>query len=365
MIERSDQPPGYGDLSPPTTPTLTRVAIVGTGLIGTSVGLALRAAGVDVLLRDEDPRNLELAAARGAGAVWSAGERPPQHVVVATPASAVGSAMDGLRWLPVTCTFSDVASVKTRPVVDVEARSWLTGRFCGGHPVAGRERSGPAAARADLFVGRPWALTPLPGGARPLAHAAEVAFRCGAVVLRRTTAEHDSAMATLSHVPQLVASALATVADGADLDLSGGGFIDMTRLAASDPGLWRHIVGDNAEPVRAALRRLTEQLEGLLAEDDLGAAAEQLVARGRQVRARMRVRAGRPDLTAIQVSVPDRPGALAAVFAVSAGTNIEDVEIEHGAVGTPGQLTLHVSVSHALRLEADLTADGWTVAIVD
>src|SRR3954451_10789041 len=245
-----------------------RILVVGTGLIGTSVGLAARAAGVAVLLQDADPERAALAARAGAGDVVSrdaAGE--PEVVVIAVPPSQTGRL--ALEFLAATTTavVTHVSSVQTLPQAEVEASMPTTDRFVGGHPIAGRELSGPAYASTDLFRDRPWVVTPT-STSDPNAVAAVMGLArvCGARPVRLEAAAHDVLFAQLSHVPQLVASALAgtlTKLSGEQTALAGAGIRDTTRLADSDPQLWAEIVSANAAPVAAGLRTVTHDLARL------------------------------------------------------------------------------------------------------
>ena len=185
------------------------VLVVGSGLIGTSVGLALRAQGVPVHLTDTDPSRAALAADLGAGSS-GAPESEPALVVVAVPASRVAMVTENLSSRYLNATFTDVASIKSQVQVDVQALSGVGGRFVGGHPMAGRERSGAAVARADLFEGRPWVLTPTPGtDALALARASALVAACGSDLVIADAARHDEAVALVSHAPQVVASLMA------------------------------------------------------------------------------------------------------------------------------------------------------------
>ena len=190
-----------------------KVGIVGVGLIGASIGLALTSAGVDVLLRDLDPEQATLAVARRAGRPWPADERV-DHAVIAVPPHAVAEVLADLQRSGVTDTTSDVASVKAQVVAEAGALGCDLATFCPAHPIAGRERGGAVSAQADLFRDRTWALCPVPQtGAAAKAAAAGIAKLCGASVVALEPYRHDEVMARLSHLPQVVASALAAEAD--------------------------------------------------------------------------------------------------------------------------------------------------------
>ena len=241
------------------------VAIVGLGLVGGSLARALTAAGYRVIGHDR-PRVLRQALAAGAIAV--AARSVPLAVADADVVVLAASPRTNRRLLPqaarVGATLTDVGSVK-RGICGDARRRGLT-RFVGGHPMAGREASGFAASKPDLFHGRRWILT-------PDAHTAPAALRAARAVVRAvgarpvvmTPAEHDRAVAYLSHVPQVVAWALFEAAKSdrvaaAHMDVAGPAFRDMTRLARSPRRMWREILGENRREVSAALRALRAAL---------------------------------------------------------------------------------------------------------
>jgi prephenate dehydrogenase len=269
------------------------VAVVGLGQLGGSLAAALVAAGRPVTGWDTDPAAREAAAARGV----SVGRELGGVVVLAVPLPAMAGALDGLTVAP-DATVTDLGSVKT-PVRAALAPRW-GGRYVGGHPMCGTERSGHGATDPELFRGARWALcldegTELPRWLR----VAEVALAVGAEVVPATSAEHDAAVAAVSHVPHLLAAALAAGAGEAGplaLALAAGSFRDGTRVAGSDPGFVTAMVEGNAGPVAAALDRVRDQLARPWPE---------LVAAGHAVRA------GVPAQRAVRV--PLERGALLAL----------------------------------------------------
>lgn len=254
-------------------PTALRsVHVVGAGLVGTSIGLALQMRRVRVSLTDRRPAVTRRAAERGAGTAGLPAAAP-DLVVAAVPVEAVSSALIPLTRRYPNAVFTDVASTKAPLLRDIETVPALGERFVGGHPMAGSERSGPAAARADLFVGRSWAITPLPSTSPvALGRTLELARLCGAVPVVVGPAEHDDAVAVVSHLPHLLAASAAaqlTTANDVALQLAGQGVRDVTRVAGSDPVLWEGIVRSNAGPLAAVLRAVL---------DDLGRVADALSA---------------------------------------------------------------------------------------
>lgn len=346
-----------------------RVLIVGSGLIGTSIGLALRGREHTVWLLDRNEEHLAQAIDMGAGERLTV-EATPDVVVVATPPTHVSTVIEQLVDKYVNATFTDVASVKTQPVREVEAFTPATSRFVGGHPMAGRETSGPAGARADLFADRLWILTPsVHTDAARVAMVRTLAEECGAVVTEMTPEAHDRAVALTSHTPQVLASIMAGLIAGApapDIALSGQGLRDLTRIAGSNPVLWDDILSANAEQVDRVLAAFGERLEQVRHALHAGASLREMLHVGNAGRERIPDKHGgvaRADNVVIGVTIDDRPGALAELFvAVSdAGISIEDVRIDH-ALGRPVavlELTVRVDAEQRLR---DLLSEGqWRV----
>ncbi len=241
----------------PTLPA-PPVGVVGLGQLGGSLAAALVAAGREVRGWDVDPGAREAAAARGVRVT----RELSGVVVLAVPLPVTATALEGLDVDP-AATVTDVGSVKGPVLASVGAA--LGGRFVGGHPMAGTERSGHAATDPALFRGARWALCLEPGTELPRwLRAAEVALDAGAEVVPVTAAEHDDAVAAVSHVPHLLAAALAAAAGEAGplaLALAAGSFRDGTRVIGGDPALVTAMVEGNAGPTRAALARVRAQLD--------------------------------------------------------------------------------------------------------
>ncbi|GAA4040162.1 prephenate dehydrogenase [Nonomuraea soli] len=352
------------------------VLILGTGLIGTSIGLALRGKGVEVLLADRDLTSVRLARELGAGDEWHYDDKV-DLAVVAVPPAHVASELRGLQSRGVARFYTDVASVKAQLIDDAQARGCDMSTYVGSHPLAGREKSGPGAARADLFLGRPWALCPT-GETAPEARQAvlDLIGLCGANAVEVSAEEHDQAVAVVSHAPHVAASAVAArLADASDvaLGLAGTGVRDVTRVAGSDPGLWLGILSGNATPVAEVLeavsRDLAEAAVALrgLASGDPAAAEDvtQLLKRGVAGHGRIPGKHGGPAARygVVQVVIGDRPGQLARLFQVcdELGVNVEDVRLEH-APGLPlGMAELSVQPDAVTTLTTGLHERGWQV----
>lgn len=360
-----------------------RVGIIGTGLVGASLGLAIgRLAEVDeVVGYDRDPD--ELATARERGAITEAAESAAEAaagaelVVLAVPVSAVaGVAAEVGPALAEGATLTDVASVK-RPVVEALQQAVRPGvHVVGGHPMAGSAETGAAHASADLFVGATYLLTPTthtdPEAYRRL-HG--LVARLGARVLAVSPERHDLLVAVVSHLPQLAATTLMNLAaerareDHAGLLLlAAGGFRDATRVAASNPELWRDICAENREAIMAVLDDYAERVQALrrvLAEgDDTG-----LQRALEEARAARRSLPGKETVTGalveLHLAIPDRPGVLAEVTTTvgSVGVNIEDLGIDHAPEGGRGTLRLAIiGPKNAARAHRALEARGYEVA---
>jgi prephenate dehydrogenase len=359
------------------------VVVLGTGLIGTSVALALRDRGTAVWLADRDPVAASLAAEIGAGSELPANglpDGPADLAVLAMPPAAVAAALAAAQARSLARCYTDVASVKELPLAQAREAGCDMTVFAGGHPLSGRERSGPAAARADLFLGRPWAICPEPEtGTAAVTAVTALARACGAVPVRMSAADHDRWVALVSHAPHLVAAAVAARmehAPDAALALAGQGLRDVTRIAAGDTGLWAQILLANAAHVGEVVAALAVDLAAVaaalagLAGDAEGAEAAsrrviQLLERGAAGVARIPGKQGRPApaYTVVQVVIGDRPGELARLFraAGDAGINVEDVGIEHSPGLPVGVAELSVRPEAAQRLTDALAAGGWPV----
>jgi prephenate dehydrogenase len=265
---------------------------------------------------------------------------------------------------------TDVGSIKSEPQRRVTAAApELAERYVGGHPMAGSERSGPLAASAALFDGRPWAVAPHEGA--PVAAVGlveDLARVCGAVPVRLSPAEHDQAVARTSHLPHLLAVLVAgrlAHAPESHLALSGQGVRDVTRVAGGDPGLWQQIVTLNADALHGLLAEVREELDILqraVTSGDrtvLGELLDRGVAGTRAIPGK---HGGPATVTrSVFVSVPDHPGELARLFADAgaSGVNIEDVHIDHDPGRPVGLVELVVEEARAEHLLASLESRDW------
>ena len=362
-------------LSNSSTLPFRGVFIVGTGLLGTSIGLALREIGTPVWLDDLSSSALALASDYGAGVAEKPDPDSVDLVVVATPpdvtASVVASQLDAFPQALVV----DVASVKSAILDQLRAAGADIPRYVGTHPMAGREKGGPTSARVDLFTGRPWVVCPHDAvSAEQLSHLSSLVAALGAGEVRLSPEDHDRAVAVVSHLPQVVSSAVAAElgsAHDADLTLAGQGLRDVTRIAGSDSALWQQILSHNASEVASLVRhtserlaRVAEALEDMSASGAKRAVAELLDAGATGV-TRIPGKHGRSArFASLTVIIDDKPGQLAALLTEigEVGVNVEDMTLEHSPGASVGFVELFVEPSVQETLATELEKRGWRIA---
>jgi prephenate dehydrogenase len=354
--------------------------VIGTGLIGTSAALVLAGRGVTVHLTDHDPSRARTAAALGAGTdELPAG--PVDLAIIAVPPAHVATTLAAAIRDGLARGYLDVASVKGGPRRELEEAGLDLSAYIGTHPMSGKERSGPMAATADLFEGRPWVLTPTRDtDTEVLNLALELVALCRGVPVVMDADAHDRAVALVSHTPQLISSMVAARLENADetaVRLCGQGIRDVTRIAASDPAMWIDILSANPGPVADVLADVAtdlgetvEALRALQSSDEekrSGGAAgiESILRRGNagQVRVPGKHGAAPAAYEVVAVLVSDQPGELARIFADAgrAGVNVEDVRIEHATGQQAGVAQLMVEPSAAPVLTAALRDRGWAI----
>jgi prephenate dehydrogenase len=352
---------------------ISSALIVGSGLVGTSAGMALSRAGIEVLFTDRDERASALASQLSGGAVWR-GEAVDISIV-AVPIPALAQVICEQIQMNLARTVIDLGSVKVKPVLEVQTllvnSSQLLERYCPTHPMAGRERSGPDGARSDLFQGRPWVLTPTRQTSETAQRdAREVIETCGGVPLVMAADVHDQSVALVSHLPQIVASTIAgLLAEGAGtpLELAGAGLRDLTRIAGSDPELWAGILTGNANEISRFLdltiNRLIDIRTSLDGGDALGIYRH--IALGNLGRARIPGKHGglSTNYVVVPVVVDDRPGQLASLFTAAGEceVNIEDLSMEHSPGQPLGLVELSVDPAVSDLFIAFLRERGWRV----
>ena len=355
-----------------------RLAVVGTGLIGASAGLAARGAGIDEVVGwDEDPEALQVAVERGAVDPVSSLQEvlaEAELAFVAVPVAALPRVVrDVLDVAPPTCTVTDAGSTKAA----VCAAAGADVRFVGGHPICGAEARGAARATAELFEGATWFLTPLAGTAPERYRAAHsFATMLGARPLAIDPISHDRLVAVTSHLPHALANVLVNQAGAARIDgheplaAAGGALRDMTRIAGANPRIWVDIFLDNRVALTAALvehRQRVEQLESALREGDAGAVARWIgEAGGNRRRMLESAYEDAGALHRLRVHIPDRPGVLAGIFQALGAEriNVADFDLEHLSPERGGTLTILVTgEGDALAATGLLEAQGYGVVV--
>jgi prephenate dehydrogenase len=341
-----------------------RAQVVGTGLIGGSIGLALRDQGWHVTGQDRD--GAMAARALALGALDAVGVDPGAELAfVATPVGAIAgevrAALDRG-----TGIVTDVGSVKT-PMLELMADP----RYVGGHPMAGSELEGVDGARADLFTGATWVLTPVDGtDDAAFTKVSAVIGAMGASVVAIPPGRHDTLVATVSHVPHLTAATMMGLAatrseeHRAILRLAAGGFRDMTRIAAGHPGIWPDICAENRDAIVAELDELIDglgEVRDIVRKGDRDALLG-VLERARLARVNLPQRVARPeDLVELRLRIPDREGVLGPIFmlATDLDVSVVDFEVAHSMEGPEGVLILVVDADQGERLRDGLAGAGY------
>ncbi len=352
------------------------VVVIGTGLLGTSIGLGLRGRGVPVYLSDPSPTNQAVAVDIGAGQPLAglAGGAPQLVVVAAPPDVTADAVAKALADYPDSVVV-DIASVKAEILSALRSRGVDLSRYVGTHPMAGREKSGPVAARGELFTSMPWVVCPSEetSGAA-LQTARSLATDLGAVVSQFTADEHDEAVALVSHLPQVMSSLMASRLQGTPLhalSLAGNGLRDVTRIAASDPSLWVQILGGNAAKVVQILYGVREDLNRLIGtlEEPTAPGARldlaQLMSEGNAGQARIPGKHGGPPqaYSWLTVLVDDQPGQIARLLTEigEIGVNLEDLRLDHSSGQNVGMVEISVLPNKHDHLIEALNDRGWRV----
>lgn len=341
-----------------------KVIIEGAGYMGTSLGMALTRAGGEVRFIDLNSEHAELASAR----VGKTFEGPGDLFVAAVPTPAVAEVIKSAFRQNLATSFTDLGSTKTNVQREVETFG-LSEHFCGGHPMAGSERSGPAGARSDLFEGRPWVITPSEKtNSATLVLVRELALSVGALPVLLTPESHDRAVAEVSHGPQVLASLLASAlqqVDEAHLSIAGQGLRDTTRIAGSHRDVWAPILSTNGAEIAAFLEPISEELERVIGSLKAGDthALGSLIERGNLGRDRIPGKHGSSTREYDQISVvlPDKPGQLALLFDIfgELQVNVEDISMEHSPGLPSGLLQLSLPVGKGEETVEALIERDW------
>jgi len=359
-------------MSPKTSKSgeFASIKIIGSGLIGTSIGLALANEGVSVEMADIDPKAARLANDLMAN---PAPTPRPEIVLYAGPSSGLKTALESEFQVNSALKFIDIGSVKTKSLLEISESMIPTRQFLATHPMAGREVGGAQSARADLFQSRSWIYMPndllgSPVDPDLVAAGLWLIQTLGATPVAMTAEKHDRAVALVSHLPQVAASLLAAQLRKADpeaLDLAGAGLRDTTRIAASNAALWDEILSSNSNELLPLLINLQSDLATFIERLGASDSVSDLIEAGNQGRAKIPGKHGGAarEYALLPVVIEDKPGQLASLFdeCANAKVNVEDLTIEHSPGQFTGLITLALSAKDAEILQAHLTKSGWSV----
>ncbi len=342
------------------------VKIVGCGLIGTSIGLRLREIGLEIELSDSSKSNLDLARDLiGAGRV----QGDPSIILIAVPPQSVLEVLKEEFGKHPQAIFIEVSGIKSELLNEVERFTELSRRFVAVHPMAGREKSGPQSARADLFESRAWIISRTSNvDPQVIEQARELGRLMGSSIYEISGDVHDEAIATISHLPQIMSSALgASLLDSSaeSLNLAGQGLRDVSRLADSDPELWSALLVGNTKAILPKLAEVINRLSQLhkdLESKDQGA-VKSFMQDGRSGREKIPGKHGGKsrDYSYLPIVIDDKPGGLARIFneCAAIGVNVEDLTMEHSPGQEVGLITLALNSEDANSLQKHLVAKGW------
>jgi prephenate dehydrogenase len=342
------------------------IKIIGCGLIGTSIALRLKEAGLPLIISDNNKQNLDLAAdLLEIKEVLS----DPALIIIATPPERVFEvAREEFSTNP-NAIFIDVSGIKSKLINQVHGLSGLSKNYVSVHPMAGRETSGPESARADLFNSRAWLVSKSKdSSAEAVKVARELGSLMGSTIYELDAKTHDSVIATISHLPQILSSALGASLNDIDieaLNLSGQGLRDVSRLADSDPELWSSLLLGNSDEVLPKISEVINRLMKLATAIEMNdqSLVKQFLAEGRDGRNRIPGKHGlaKRDYTYLPIVIDDKPGGLARIFNECAeiDVNIEDLSMEHSPGQAVGLITLALTSDDAVKLQKHLVAKGW------
>lgn len=354
---------------------LWELRVVGAGLLGTSIGLAMSKQGVDVSITSRSKKSVDLAVEYGAGRASSEADKPDLIVVCVPPELTAQVISQELTNFP-NAIVTDVASVKSGILNELTKMAAPIERYVGSHPMAGRERGGAIAGRADLFVGRPWVITPNPKSSpSAISSVEQLALALESSVVRTSAKDHDRAVALVSHAPQLISSLLAArlvEAKNDDVALAGQGLRDTTRIAASDPELWVQILNANAFEVAGVLKKFSTDLSTVidsLESVDSEKSTDQLrtvLETGNAGVEKIPGKHGSKHSTygQIIVMIDDKPGELARLLTEvgDIGINLEELKLEHSPSAQIGLVELYVIPDAESSLTKQLQERGWRIA---
>jgi prephenate dehydrogenase len=343
------------------------VKIIGCGLIGTSIAMRMKELGIGLILSDTNEMNLRLASDLIGESNKVVGN--PALIVIATPPENIYEVAKHEFQSNSTALFIEVSGVKSNLLVEVESFPELAKNFASVHPMAGRETSGPESARSDLFESRAWIVSPTkllsPGSIKA---AKDLGIALGSTIYELDSATHDSVVAAISHLPQILSSALggSLKNESAEhLNLAGQGLRDVSRLADSEPELWSSLLLENSKEISPkiseVINRLSELNQAIESGDRKSVTA--FFKDGREGRAKIPGKHGsvKRDYTYVPIVIDDKPGGLARIFNECAAieVNVEDLSMEHSPGQEVGLITLALSASDADKLQKHLVSKGF------
>ena len=346
------------------------VRVIGAGLIGTSVALALKSAGKQVEMEDIDQHNLKIAS----DLVKSTKIEQPDLILIAVPIENTQEIVINTLSSNQSSVVCDLSSVKSELKVEVAKLSDKASRFLSLHPMAGRESSGAESARADLFDGRAWIGIENPAASKSTITVVEELIKiCKGSLYWFSADEHDQIVAKLSHLPQILSSALAgelLELSEQQLNIAGQGLRDVTRLAKSNPNLWAEIILQNKPSVLSSLDSLIRNLNNLrkdLAVSNKSSIIE-FLRKGAAGKSKIPGKHGAKEreYSYLPIVIDDKPGQLAIIFnhCAQISVNIEDLSIEHSPGQETGLITLALANTDTDKLSAHLINQGFKVQAV-
>ena len=348
--------------------SIKSVKIIGCGLIGTSIGLGLKEFGASISLEDVNDMNLALAKDL-LGTSEASSISKPEIILIATPPQFIFEVIRDQYLVYPDAIFIEVSGIKSELIVQVEELSDVSQRFVSVHPMAGREKSGPQSARSDLFKSRAWIICETKNSSkRAVELAKEIGQILEASIYELDARTHDSVIASISHLPQILSSALGASLSGTEgkyLNLAGQGLRDVSRLADSDSELWTNLLAGNSEQVLPKLTEVINRLSNLQKSLESGDVQEirSFMEDGKKGRELIPGKHGgvNRDYSYVPIVIDDKPGGLARIFneCAAIGVNVEDLVMEHSPGQEVGLITLALSSNDATLLQRHLVEKGW------
>lgn len=342
------------------------IKIIGCGLIGTSMALRLKEDGFSLILSDTNKSNLDLASdLLGIKEI----SNKPALILIAVPPEQVFEVAKAEFLANPSAIFIDVSGIKSKLINNIEGFPELSRNYVSVHPMAGREMSGPESARSDLFKSRAWIISEtVDSSPEAISTARELGSLMGSTIYEVDAKTHDAVIASISHLPQILSSALGSSLKEVEvgkLNLAGQGLRDVSRLAESDPELWSSLLVGNSEEILPKISEVINRLSNLATALQIGdrSSVIEFLESGREGRNRIPGKHGlaKRDYTYLPIVIDDKPGGLARIFNECAeiDVNIEDLSMEHSPGQAVGLVTLALTSDDAVKLQKHLISKGW------